>query len=147
MGYNVSYKNGANGISNFIKGRPSNLWDFVCDHPIISFLIADKVITGVVNIVNGKVNGREIDTDKLKEWMTGMTTTTSESIVCLQNQIDDLKKDQQLNEGRLEALEKADDRFEELLNKLIEVTNIDISDVGSGSDKIVVDEADTEVKD
>ena len=59
MGYNVSYKNGANGVSNFIKGKPSSLWDFVCDHPIISFLIADKVITGVVNIVNGKVNGRD----------------------------------------------------------------------------------------
>lgn len=133
MNYNVSYKNGVNGTSNFIKGKPSGLWDFVCDHPIISFLIADKVITGVVNIVNGKVNGRGVDTDKLKEWMTGMTTTTSESINCLQNQIDDLKK--------------ADDHFEELINKLIEVTNIDVSDVGSDSDKIIVDEADTEVKD
>lgn len=133
MNYNVSYKNGVNGTSNFIKGRPSGLWDFVCDHPIISFLIADKIITGVVNIVNGKVNGRGVDTDKLKEWMTGMTTTTSESIDCLQNQIDDLKK--------------ADDHFEELINKLIEVTNIDVSDVGSDSDKIIVDEADTEVKD
>ena len=146
MGYNVSYKNGMNGVSNFIKARPSNLWDFVCDHPIISFLIADKVVTGVVNIVNGKVNGRQVETintDKLKEWMD----VTSKNVDCLQDQINGLRKDQQTNEGRLETLEETDDRYEELLKKLIEATGIDISDVSSGSDKIVIDEADTKVTD
>lgn len=38
-----------------------NIFDFMHEHPVASFLIADVVVTGIVNIVNIIVNGRRND--------------------------------------------------------------------------------------
>lgn len=46
--------------------------DFLVKHPIISFLMVDTVVCGVVNIVNILKNGKpfcriQINTEKMKE--------------------------------------------------------------------------------
>lgn len=93
-----------------------NLGQFVTEHPIISFLVADKVITGAINLadkaISGKKNcfsksGKTIDVDSFDIWYHNVDA-----------RLNTLETKVKMHDDDISTVNESLDRLEESFKKL-----------------------------